>query len=265
MTIQSQLFKSKTLGARRAFIIYTPPDYEKSRKRYPVLFLLHGIDGHEADWSQRAGAHKIADRLIKSGKIKPMIIVMPNDGLLDRGTGYINWSDGSGDFSKYLAKNLVQFVDAGWRTRADQKHRAVCGLSMGGYGAMHLAWKHPKVFSSTSSLSGVCDEHRLYGLVGEKIYRRMYGPADGKHERSYDLFALAKSRRKTVSNIPLRFDCGRDDALFGANQEFHQLLLKLNIKHEFSEYSGNHSWDYWAKHLPEHLAFHSGLFGKSGW
>ena len=121
------------------------------------------------------------------------------------------------------------------------------------------------VFSSTSSLSGVCDERRLLGLVGERIYERMYGPADGKHEKSYDLFALARSRRKAVGQMPLRFDCGRDDALFDANIKFHEHLLKLDIRHEFSEYSGNHSWDYWARHLPEHLAFHSKLFGKSGW
>ena len=136
--------------------IYLPPGYTReTSRRYPVLYLLHGIfDSHET-WTGFFEIPALLDRLIAAGTIPPVIVVMPNGG--NRyGGGYYMDSPTSGGWATYITRDLVGYVDARYRTRANADGRAVLGHSMGGYGAIHLAMEKPGVFSVAYAMSPCC-------------------------------------------------------------------------------------------------------------
>ena len=136
--------------------IYLPPGYEReTTRRYPVLYLLHGIfDSHET-WTGAFEVPAMLDRLIAAGDLPPVIVVMPNGG--NRyGGGYYTDSPTSGGWATFIARDLVGFVDARYRTRAAPGGRAILGHSMGGFGAIHLAMERPGVFGVAYAMSPCC-------------------------------------------------------------------------------------------------------------
>lgn len=153
----------KTSNMHRRSFVYTPPDYDQDpAKRYPVLYLLHGYSENETGWSHQGCAGLIMDNLIAEGKTTPFIIVMENGGsttqpnLTPRGG-----SPGGGrprfdfsDFERALLEDVIPFVDANFRTIADQPHRGLAGLSMGGMQTRAIALKHLDVFSHIGVFSG---------------------------------------------------------------------------------------------------------------
>ncbi len=152
---------SKSNNSMRRCFIYTPPGYEKENsKRYPVLYLQHGMGEDETGWSRQGHANLIMDNLIAEGKARPFIIVM------DNGTWSMQrppagerpaqwppkgWADG---FSKTLLEDIIPMIDANYRTLADQPHRAMAGLSMGGMQTRVITLAHPDVFSYVGIFSG---------------------------------------------------------------------------------------------------------------
>jgi len=152
---------SKTNNAMRRCFIYTPPGYDKdTQKRYPVLYLQHGGGENETGWWSQGKAGLIMDNLIAEGKAKPFIIVMDNGTWsmsgprpTDRNAPWPpkGWSDG---FTKTLMEDIIPMVDANYRTLADQKNRAMAGLSMGGMQTQTITLAHPEVFSHVGIFSG---------------------------------------------------------------------------------------------------------------
>jgi len=153
--VQQVLFPSPSTGTERRAFVYTPPDYEKNRsKRYPVLYLQHGWGEDETAWSVQGHANLIMDNLIAEGKTKPFLIVMTygmtNDVKPGAGLGNFDVSH----FQRVLVDELVPYVDSHFRTQADQKHRAMAGLSMGGMETRWITLKKFDVFSHIGLLSG---------------------------------------------------------------------------------------------------------------
>ena len=153
---------SKTNNAMRRCFIYTPPGYDKdTNKRYPVLYLQHGGGENETGWSSQGHANLIMDNLIAEGKAKSFIIVMDNGTWAmtgprpaDRSAGTWppkGWADG---FTKTLLEDIIPMIDANYRTIADQEHRAMAGLSMGGMQTKVITLAHPEVFSHVGIFSG---------------------------------------------------------------------------------------------------------------
>jgi enterochelin esterase family protein len=153
---------SKSNNAMRRCFIYTPPGYDKdTQKRYPVLYLQHGGGENETGWSSQGHANLIMDNLIAEGKAKPFIIVMDNGTWAmtgprpaDRTAGTWppkGWADG---FSKTLLEDIIPMIDANYRTIADQPHRAMAGLSMGGMQTRVITLAHPEVFGYVGIFSG---------------------------------------------------------------------------------------------------------------
>jgi len=153
---------SKSNNSMRRCFIYTPPGYDKdAQKRYPVLYLQHGGGENETGWSSQGHANLIMDNLIAEGKAKPFIIVMDNGTWTmtgprpaDRNSGTWppkGWADG---FSKTLLEDIIPMIDANYRTIADQQHRAMAGLSMGGMQTRVITLAHPEVFSHVGIFSG---------------------------------------------------------------------------------------------------------------
>ncbi len=143
--------------ARRGIAIYLPPGYDDDGRRYPVVYLLAGFNGrgtmflNDAPWDD--SLPRRMDRLIAAGTVQPMIVVMPDCLTRLGGSQYIN-STATGRYEDHLVQELVPHIDRRYRTLASRDHRAVCGKSSGGYGALMLAMRHPDVFGLTASHSG---------------------------------------------------------------------------------------------------------------
>ena len=155
--VQQVLFPSKvegsyTPGFRRAFV-YTPPQYDASKKKYPVLYLQHGWGEDENAWSNQGHANLIMDNLIAEGKIQPFIIVMTYGMTNDFKFGTIGQFTAE-EFEKVLVDELVPYIDANFRTKADKWYRAMAGLSMGGMETKLITLRRPEVFGSYGLLSG---------------------------------------------------------------------------------------------------------------
>ncbi len=154
--VEQILFPSKSTNTSRRAFVYTPPGYEKNTKtNYPVLYLQHGWGEDETAWSNQGHANLIMDNLIADGKIKPFIIVMTygmTNEIRPGGGGLRNF--GIKPFETVLVDELIPYVDANFRTKADQQHRAMAGLSMGGFETHTITLDRPDVFSYYGLLSG---------------------------------------------------------------------------------------------------------------
>ncbi len=148
------LFPSKSTNTSRRAFVYTPPDYYKNQsKRYPVLYLQHGWGEDETAWTNQGHANLIMDNLIAEGKIKPFIIVMTYGMTNEIKFGGLRNFDIK-PFQTVLTEELIPYVDANFRTMADQPHRAMAGLSMGGMETKMITLNKPELFSHYALLSG---------------------------------------------------------------------------------------------------------------
>lgn len=158
-TITSNVLRGNALGDPfvRRVPVYLPPGYEQSKERYPTVYVLTGFTGrgtmllNDSAWDENIAQRM--DRLIASGTVKPMILVMPDCFTRIGGSQYIN-SSATGRYEDHVINELVPFVDKKYRTLGDRDHRAVMGKSSGGYGAVILAMRHPDVFGLMASHSG---------------------------------------------------------------------------------------------------------------
>jgi putative tributyrin esterase len=256
-------FFSSALYARKTCLVYVPAGYETSRDRhYPVIYLLHGMYNYETDWTLRGDAHKLLDRLIEEGSLRPSIVVMPNDGGYGHGTFYTDWYDGTGNFEQYIIHDLVPFIDSELRTVAERSSRVIAGYSMGGFGAVSLALRNPDLFGAAASLSGALGspEHFPYKDYARSEFPRIFGPAGGPYAKERDLLGLA-ARMKDAEHAPSVYaDCGIDDSLLPFNRGFHQALMTMGYPHVYHEFPGGHDFDYWKVHLEDALRFMEDYF-----
>ena len=220
------------------------PDSPDAREPWGTYYLLHGLSDDHTTWMRRS--------LIERHTLgMPIVVVMPEGG---RGW-YTNAVDGDA-YEDDLLKDVMRLVERNFPVRKDRAGRAIGGLSMGGFGAVKLALKHPDLFCSVDSHSGVLgwlrDPLEAKALTREST--RIFGesPAGGPE----DPFALAEqlSRRKRPA---LRIDCGEEDPFILQNRAFHEHLETLGFPHEYHESPGTHDWQYWEYHTREALAFHA--------
>ena len=151
--VQEILFPSKSTRTSRRAFVYTPPEYHKNDKKYPVLYLQHGWGEDETAWSKQGHANLIMDNLIAEGKIEPFIIVMTYGMTNEVVWGKLDEFDIT-RFQTVLVDELIPYVDSHFRTKADQAHRAMAGLSMGGFETRLITLNKPEVFSHYAILSG---------------------------------------------------------------------------------------------------------------
>ncbi len=217
---------------------------------FPVWYLLHGLSDNHTAWTRQTSIERYVSGL-------PIIVVMP-DG--ERGF-YTDAREGhNAAYETNIIRDVIGFVDDTFQTIPTREGRVVSGLSMGGYGAMKLALKHPHLFRAAVSHSGAIgfasralseiDAFEGGGWLREFI--PIFGPdARGGSE---DCFALAEKIER--AQLPaLRIDCGGDDFLIEENREFHAHLKKLGVAHEYEEWPGGHDWSYWDAHVQETIAF----------
>jgi len=227
--------------------VWLPPG---AHRDLPVVMLLHGVyEGGGFCWPQKGFADLCAARLVAAGEVPPFCLVMPGDTGAEQGSGYCDWRDGTTCAETYLVDELLPWV-AAELPAGGELH--IGGLSMGGYGALTLALRHPGVFRSASSTSGFFDPARLFRFVPD-AQQRMWG--DGEGMRDHDPRALVTDAERR-RDLRIAFDCGTEDELLDQNRDFHALLDGIGVDHSYAERPGGHEWEYWSARLEHHLRFH---------
>jgi enterochelin esterase-like enzyme len=255
-------FPSNLVEKSVNYAIYLPPDYDLSKRRYPVVYLLHGFTDDETAWIQFGEANQAADMAISRSEVPPMIIVMPDGGI----TWYINDFRSQTPYERMLIEEFIPHIDSVFRTRPVKEFRAVSGLSMGGFGSLMLAMRHPDLFASCAAFSsGVHTDAEITEMSDER-YDRLFTDLYGDHLRGserltahfreYNPLHLAQSvSPEELKKVRWYIDCGDDDFLYRGNAALHVLLRELEIPHEFRVRDGAHNWTYWRTHVIEGLRF----------
>ena len=236
--------KSAALGQRADVLLFVPQQ-AAALHDVPLVLLLHGVYGSHWAWAFKGGAHLTAQRLIDAGEIPPLVLAMPSDGLWGDGSGYV--AHGSQDFERWIIDEVPAAARAACSACSETSPLFIAGLSMGGFGALRLAGRHPRRFVAAAGHSSVTEAAQLDALMAETRAGWAAAPADN---------SIIASLRGADAALPaLRFDCGRDDPFIAANRELHAELQAAGIAHEYAEHEGGHGWDYWAQHLEDTLRF----------
>ena len=228
-------------GLSRRMSVYTPAGYEQGKRRYPVLYLLHGMGGDEEAWPATGRVVEIMDNLIAEGKAEPMIVVMPNGCMRHLAApGYSHegmwmpYMSGSMDGSFESAfLQLVAWVDSHYRTVNKASARAIAGLSMGGFNAMHISKEFPRMFDYVGLFSAAI-------FRGEESISQVYGDFEAKLHKQF-----ADSPKLYWIAI------GKDDFLYEENVRFRALLDANGYPYTYVESEGGHVWRNWRVYLTQ--------------
>jgi enterochelin esterase-like enzyme len=221
-------YASKTVGTKRRSLIYTPPGFSKTKK-YPVLYLLHGIGGDEKEWLNAGHPEVILDNLIADGKIEPMIVVLPNGRAMkdDRAIGNIFDNDkvqAFTTFEKDLINDLIPFIEKKYPVIADREHRAIAGLSMGGGQSLNFGLGNLDKFAWIGGFSSAPNTKTPEELVPD--------------------INAAKEKIKL-----LYMSCGASDGLISFSKRLHDYLIKNDIPHIYFIEPGVHDFKVWKNGL----------------
>jgi enterochelin esterase-like enzyme len=225
---QYKKFRSNVLGREVSYLIYLPSGYEQGKQRYPVIYWLHGMGGN-----QRGGAMMFVPHVeaaIKDGALPPTIVVLVN-GMVK--SFYCDSSDGQCPMESRIIKDLIPPVDETYRTMARREDRVIEGYSMGGYGAGHLGFKYPGLFGTVvidagalldPAVHNTSKEGPMFGVFGGDSVRRLL-----EHPRE----VARKNAAELRAHSHIRIGCGSLDNLLPRNQDLHELLRQLDIKHDY--------------------------------
>jgi enterochelin esterase-like enzyme len=223
--VETVEYDSKTVGARRKMIVYTPPDYSKDAK-YPVLYLLHGIGDDEKGWTRKGSAEVILDNLYADKTIVPMIVVMPNGRAAkeDRAGGdFRRQFPAFETFENDLLKDIIPYIESHYAAKTGREHRALAGLSMGGGQSLNFGLKHLDTFGSVGGFSSAPNTKSAADLIPD---------AD---------------KLKTLRLLWI--SCGDQDRLMDIGRRVHSALAEKNISHIWQIDSGGHTWPVWKNDL----------------
>jgi S-formylglutathione hydrolase FrmB len=258
-------FRSAILHSSVQYCVYLPASYsaaDAKTRKYPVLYLLHGLGGNEQSIALDGEWTSLQD-LRRENMVGEFLVVAP-DG---RDTFYINSRDGKTPYSDFFLREFVPFVEHTYRVRTERAARGITGFSMGGYGALRMAFANPELFGSVSSHSGALMRAPPQGVsagassgnLGAVLLARVFGdPIDQKFWDLNSPFILARKNAAALLKMKIYFDCGTEDSYGfyrGAN-EVHETLDSLKIPHEFHLYSGGHSISYLLSHRAASFEFH---------
>jgi S-formylglutathione hydrolase FrmB len=261
--IECRSAHSQVLQRDVRFCAILPASYDSAKTRhYPVLYFLHGLGGNE-QFLVSSGGWNVVEDLRQQREIGEFLIVTP-----DADTSfYINSRDGRVRYEDFFIREFIPFIDHAYRTFAARHSRGIAGISMGGYGALHIAFRHPELFVSVSANSAALldkfPDVRFSDPQQSLLLRvlRAFGiPPDPAFWRRNDPLVLA--RTANLTDLKIYFDCGaQDDYGFerGASA-LNEILTARKIPHEFHPYPGGHNWQYFASRLPAVFEFHSGAF-----
>lgn len=251
---------STILGCERPCTVYLPDGYDSSEASYPVLYLLHGAGGCHTNWVELGNMQQITDEAIDEGRIRPMIVVMPDAS--DDGRSDARWRVGYFDlpgweYARFFIEELLPAVERHYRIRADKQHRAIAGLSMGGCGTLYYAQHHPELFGSACPLSALIQLDASRPAANPD-----YIAAFEKHNALAFLRTMSNDQAAALRTVRWWVDCGDDDFLWEGNILFYAEMRRHGIPLQYRMRDGGHTWRYWRTALPDVLTFVSVGFGQ---
>jgi putative tributyrin esterase len=216
------------------YLVLLPRDYASGR-RFPALYLLHGLFGDYKNWDTRTRLERAAESL-------SLLIVMPDAD----DSWYTNSATKPPDkFEDYIVKDLVSEIDGKYRTTPEKHARAIAGLSMGGYGAVKFVIKYPELFAFAGSLSGAFNAPDNLDDLNPDFRAKLlevFGTKENPTRRENDIFALLKDWRGAAY---FYLACGSGDSFLDSNRALAAQLSSQKIAYEYHETPGGHTWDYW--------------------
>ncbi|MFI5097409.1 MAG: alpha/beta hydrolase [Candidatus Acidiferrales bacterium] len=268
--VECNSLPSKFVHREVRYCVMLPPAFDADKTRhFPILYLLHGLGDNE-QFFIHTGEWNLVEDMREKGELKDFLIATPDGGT----SFYINAKDGKERYEDFLVQEFLPFIEKRYRVSPGRANRAISGISMGGYGALHLAFRHPQLFSAVSAHSAALIE-KLPAFLGgaaaqsnpsnrARIFGGVFGsPPDAAYWNQESPITLA--RTANLAGLKIYFDCGdQDDYGFDAGAAvLDRILTARHIAHEFHLYPGRHDASYFAAHLPASLEFHSQLFGRS--
>jgi S-formylglutathione hydrolase FrmB len=243
--------QSPSLNKELKFAVQLPPTYQSdAKRRYPILYFLHGMNGTEREFEKRGVAAAIS-KLRDEGKIGEFIIVAP----AGENSFYLNAKNGA-QYEDAIIKDLIPYIEKTYRVIGTPVTRSIQGLSMGGWGALYLAFKHPEMFSTVTAHCAalVAELPRTTGgdqrsMFMARLVGRIFGdPPDEEYFRGANPVFVVEQNLAAIkkSGIKIYFDCGEQDR-YGfqePNKAFDEKLTKLGLEHEFHMFPGPHGWEY---------------------
>lgn len=235
---------SPALGRRADLSVFAPPGHQEMSS-LPIVILLHGVHGSHWSWTRNGNAHTTFAELVAKGRVRPMVLAMPSDGLFGIGSGYLPRT--GEDAEAWIVSEVAEAVRLVF-PRADASDVSIAGLSMGGWGALRLVGLHPTRFRAAVGMSPLTETAQVAKYAPHHL--REAHNLDWPYPRLGDLLT-------STSNLlpPLRITCGTDDELSGAVKQLHQELARAGISHQYAENPGSHTWDYWEEDLRNALLF----------
>lgn len=204
---------SAALQRRADVTVYAP----SASGRMPLVVLLHGVYGSHWAWTLRGGAHRVLEGLVAAGRVRPMVLVMPADGLWGSGSGYL---PRAGENAEQWIVDEVPLVAGIALPQVEISQVCIAGLSMGGFGALRLAGKYPHRYAAAAGMSSITHRDDMSLFVPESIDHYAVAPGEA---------GVADVLRAAEELPRIRFDCGRDDALIDANRRLHGELVAAGI------------------------------------
>ena len=265
--VEEHTIKSEVLGAERNYTVYLPAGYDIDKeKTYPVLYLLHGMDGTNKDWFDRGHVKDVMDQLTASGEADAMIIVSPDAGGSVREGKWNGYFDMRGwSYEEFFFTEFLPTIEKEYRIKADKQHRTIAGLSMGGGGCTSYAQRHADMFGACYAMSAFLH----MGAEGVDAQKVAQGDKtallfDAAHRLScVDYVKNAdEARKQELRTVKWFVDCGDDDFLFDGNIDFYQAMRRAQIPCQLRVRDGGHTWEYWHSALYTALPWVSRVFTK---
>jgi enterochelin esterase-like enzyme len=260
--IVTESIHSNLLGVDQNYNVYLPEGYNAAR-HYPVIYLLHGLSDDYTAWDKLGRIKDVADELIRSGEVRPVVIVMPNAGNADihnYQNGYFNMPDWP--YEDFFFKEFLPAVEQKFNCGGKKQTRAVMGLSMGGGGSIVYCQRHPNMFSSCYAMSPWLDNKKNEVNTGEQKETKFTITQNAVREHSAIDF-LTKASASAIENLETVkwfIDCGDDDFIFDLSTAFYAKMRQRGLKAEFRVRDGVHNWEYWHISLRTALPFASRNF-----
>ncbi len=229
---------SKLMGKTFKARVILPDSYD-GKKRFAQIYLLHGAGGDHANWHT-----KVKETEAYCDKYQ-RIIICPT-------AGRTSWYNNHNKSEDYIIKELIPHIDKKYKTK---NNRWLTGLSMGGYGAIRLGFKYPKLFAAYGGQSPCITPSKW--PKNWTIAQSMGTDITNKKQDHFSEMMLKKMKK---DNRPFALLCGKQDFFFKENQWALEQLKKHKIKVHYEEMNGAHNWNFWAKSLPKHLEY----FAKKG-
>lgn len=245
-TVSKVWYSSPGLGMKaRRMTVYTPAGYEDGKKKYPVLYLLHGAGGDENAWSELGRATQILDNLIAQGKAEPMIVVMPNgNGGQEAAPGeapnsmvkpaFMNSKTMDGAVEKAFP-DVMKYIEKHYRVYTDKNHRAIAGLSMGGFHSLYISAYYPDKFGYVGLFSAATSKQINKGVTSD-VYENLEDKLAVQFRNAPKLYWIG---------------IGKTDFLYKDNVDFRKILDDHGYKYTYMETDGGHIWRNWRIYLTE--------------